>query len=227
MYQVDHRRKKHPRRRKLLWLFLLAFITAMVVLIIWILHHIKPDTVIHQSKAITTKVTFATHTKHYDEGVFSIDIPTGWKLAPRPPHTYTSFTWKTSTNGSDGQVIEIYQDTIPVNFAVNRMLVVESEDNHLTVDEPASDDCQNYTRTGVGTYNATGFLAKWQGVSFLCDANNTERDVIGTSSADGVNTVIMRSNDGTKHRFFFTYTDYQLNPDYTLFYNALRSFKMN
>ena len=47
-------------------------------------------------------------------------------------------------------------------------------------------------------------------------------------STDGVNVVILHSQNGPQtHKFFFTYTDYSNNPDYTIFYNALQSLKMN
>jgi hypothetical protein len=127
---------------------------------------------------------------------------------------------------TDGQVIEIYENVIPVNFAVNRELDVTGAVSHITLDGVASDNCITYTRNGPTAISQVGVSAKWQGISFLCDEYNTEQDVIGTSSTDGVNTVILQTSHGVSHKFFFTYTDYNVSPDYSVFYNALNSFAM-
>jgi len=72
-----------------------------------------------------------------------------------------------------------------------------------------------------------GASAKWQGIDFLCDQNNLERDVVGTSSLDGINTVSLNSpSGGGAHKFFFTYTNQSINGDYSVFTDAVTSFKM-
>ncbi len=227
-YQAD-KRPKTKRRRRILWLIIILLILWILFFgWLWLRNSLKPKVTIKQANPITTKVTYNSKIKHYDEPDFGIDMPASWSAVPRPPHTYQSFTWQSSDRVTDGQQIEIYEDTIPINFAVNRALVVVGEVDRVSVDGAVSDNCSRYTKPTNGGPNRVGVPAKWQGIDFLCDQSNQQRDVVGTSSNDGVNTVILHSqNSSATHKFFFTYTDYASNPDYTLFYDALASLRMN
>ena len=226
MYRIASR-KQHRRRRSLFGLgfTLLFFIIASVAgYEIWKSLQTKP--VVSQSKAVITKISYQGKIKHYSEDNFSIDIPLEWQADPRPPYTYQSFTWH-NVSKANSESIEIYEDTIPTNFSVNRALVVNGSTDHLELTGQASENCVNFTKDIVTGQSELGVRAKWQNVDFLCNRITTSRDVIGTSSTDGINTVVLKTTSGMKHSFFFTYTDNQLSPDYTVFYNALASFGMN
>ncbi len=198
-----------------------------IVAVSWALHALKPKTTIHQAKPVEAKISYDTKTKHFDEGDFTVDFPLDWQLKPRPVGPYKSFTWQSSDRITDGQIIVFYEDTIPINFAVNRVLIVDGEVDHLILDGAASDNCSKYTNGVSPKAYQVGAPAKWQGIEFLCDQANQQRDTIGTSSTDGINTVVLKSpGSGTAHKFFFTYTDNAINPDYSVFYNVLNSFRM-
>lgn len=194
----------------------------------YVLHHtLAPDTKVKQSAAINTVINYNKMTKKYDEPDFTIELPQSWSPIDRPAGPYKTFTWQSSDRVTDGQQIEVYQDVIPENFAVNRVLIVAGNNDRLSLDGAVSDNCLTFTKDGSNTAYQVGAPAKWQGISFLCDQDNRQRDVVGTSSTDGINTVILTSqNNGTKHKFFFTYTDYAINPDYSVFYNTLNSLRM-
>lgn len=228
MYRVAHR-EKGKRRRVIVWVIIIIIILLLLCFLgFWIRQKLQPKATIKQAAAITTKVSYASQTTHYDEPDFGIDLPAAWSAVPRPPHTFQSFTWQNSDKGTDGEQIEIYEDTIPLNFASNRALIVTGEVDHVNLIGAASDNCSTFTKPAVAGHGATGVPAKWQNVDFICDQNNQARDVIGTSSSDGVNTVILRNQStGASHKFFFTYTNHASNPDYTLFYNAIQSLHMN
>jgi hypothetical protein len=68
--------------------------------------------------------------------------------------------------------------------------------------------------------------AKWSGINFLCDLGNYLRDVVGTSSPEGINSVTLTGNTTGKHTLFFMYTDNTPSPDYSTFINALKSFQL-
>ncbi len=229
IYRAGHRqRAKNKRRQRLIWtcavLCLLLVIAGIAILV---KQYLKPNTTISQGRPVTSHVSYENKTKHYQEPDFELDLPSDWQPIPRPPGPYQSYTWQTSDRGSKGQQIEIFEDTIPVNFTVNRALIVESQTDHLSLKGSASDNCSAYTKDLPTTQSQGGAHAKWQGVDFLCDQSNQERDIIGTSSADGVNMVVLRSpGTGVSHKFSFTYTDHSINPDYSVFYNTLTSFKM-
>ena len=106
-------------------------------------------------------------------------------------------------------------------------MIVESQGDHMELKEGVSDNCSKFTRGMTPLPGQVSVPAKWLDVSFLCDQFNQQRDVIGTSSADGINTVIMMSpTTGVAHKFFFAYTNQDVTPDYTTFQNILTSFRM-
>ncbi len=230
VYSVDPRGKKRKKwRKRLLWLLLLLiFIVLTIFLVIYIKNQLKPKVVIKQANITKSHVAYNTKTKHYDEGDFGIDILLNWQLMPRPAGPYKTFTWQTSDSGTNGQVITIYEDTIPANFAVNRVLIVRGENDHLVQETAPSENCTKYTKGITTAQYQVGVPAKWQDVDFLCDQFNKQRDIIGTSSLDGVNLVVLKGVTSGTHKFFFTYSSFNAaNPDYTPFSDALNSLRMN
>ncbi len=226
MYRITNRRRQKRNRSRFWLIFTVLFIIIAIATFAYFILSMQKTPVIKQSKAVVTKVSYQGKTKHYNEGDFNIDIPTSWQLDPRPPYTYQSFTWST-VEKANGQQIEVFEDTIPENFAVNRALTISGEVDHIELNGPASDNCIKYTKDQVIAAGVHGVPARWQGIDFLCNRNTTSQDVIGTSSKDGINIVKLKSINGTPHTFFFTYSDNQMSPDYSVFYNALTSFGMN
>lgn len=219
------KRRKWPKR--LFWLiFTVALIGGVAYGVMYIREQLKPNTVIKQSSAVETKVTFEETKTKYDQPNFTIEIPKEWKLMPRPASSYTTYTWQTSDNSSGGQIITVYEDKIPVNFAVNKVQIVRGEGDHIAQEGGASDNCSKYTK-GANPSNQVGAPAKWQDIDFLCDQGNKQRDVIGTSSKDGINTVILTGPTAGTHKYFITYSNFSVaNPDYTPYTNAISSFRM-
>lgn len=217
-------RKYRRIRRLIIFLVLVALIFAGYLIIKDML---KPQTVIKQSKSTERKITYnEAKVKRYELPDFTIDIPASWTQVARPTGPYQVYGWQTSEAGTNGQLIEVYEDTIPPNYGYNRALIVSGQDDHLNVEGTASDNCEKYTKKQASTPGQISSIAKWQGVDFLCDLGNTSRDVIGTSSTDGVNIVILKNTStGAAHKFLFSYTNHGLNSDYNVFYQALRSFK--
>ncbi len=218
--------QKNRRRRKIIWSIIGCIVVlAIAIGFIWIRSFLQPNTVISQSKSITTQVSYNNPTKAYQEDNFSISLPATWQLLPRQPGQYQSYTWQSPDRVTDGQQIVVYEDAIPFNLAVNRVLIVQSENTQLSLDGTVSDNCATFT-TNNPLPNSPAAPAEWNGVNFYCDKANQERDVIGTSSTDGINTVILKNpTSGETHKFFFTYSDNSINPDYTVFYNVLESFR--
>ena len=67
--------------------------------------------------------------------------------------------------------------------------------------------------------------AKWESIDFICDSGNYQRDVVGSVSGDGLNNINLTGPTKGPHRYFFTYTDNNSQPDYAIFSEALKSFK--
>jgi hypothetical protein len=190
------------------------------------LRGLKPETTLQQAKAVTRTVNYDAKTKHYDEADFGIDLPVSFQPIPRPPGPYQSYSWLTSNKGSDAAQIDVYEDTIPTNLALNRVQIVEAEGDHLRLDGAVSDNCSKFTKGLTRAPGQSGVPAKWLDVNFLCDQSNQARDVIGTSSTDGINIINLRGPTGAVHKFFFVYTNQDITPDYTTFLNVLQSFRV-
>lgn len=227
MYRL-YQPHKNKRHRKIIWLTILSLVVAGAIGgTVWVHRTLKADVVLGQSTTVTSQVSYNNPTKLYTEKDFSISIPTTWQMLPPPVSQYQSYTWQSPNRVTDGQELIIYEDAIPVNLAVNRVLVVQSEDTQLSLDGTVSDNCATFT-TNAPLPNSPAALAKWNGVNFYCDKSNQARDVVGTSSLDGINTVIFKNlNTGVSHKFFMTYIDDSIDPDYTPYYNALESFRFN
>lgn len=226
MYRIGERKK--DRRRQSIKVGLLSFgiLLALFGAYNVLKQFLQPDSVVKQSAVVTTAINFKKATQKFDEPNFTIEVPVGWKPVAQQASLYTSYAWQSDNTVTDGQLIEIFEDTIPTNYAVNRVLVVAGDGAHLSLDGTVSDNCLTFTQDNIGPSNTFGTPARWQGVSFWCDQHNDQRDVVGTSSKEGINTVKLTSDtNGKTHKYFFTYTNHAINADYSVFYNALNSFK--
>jgi hypothetical protein len=232
MYQAGQQQaklhRKQRRRRVMIILIILALIGGLIFGVLTLLGKLKPNTKLNQASAVTKKISYAPQTKHYDLPEFGIDLPSDWQPVKIPAGTqYQMYAWQHSEKGTNGEKFEVYQDTIPVNFAVNRVQIVQSLGDHLQLDGSTSDNCSTFTKNLSNTPNQIGAPAKWRSVNFLCDQANQLRNVIGIASTDGINTVIVKNpNSGITHKFFFAYTNQDVTPDYAAFYIALNSFRV-
>lgn len=224
MYRVGTRRK----RKRIMWsltgLAVLALGLAGGLFVQRLLH---AKTTVSQSKAVVTTVkASAVPLKSYDEAGFSIELPSDWKVGERSTAPYNVYRWQGTSKSTNATTLEIYQDTIPVNFVVNHVLAVTANGDQVAADGDISDNCANFTKDTSPTPGVYGVHGKWQGVDFLCDLSNTARNVVGTSSPSGINSVTIKGPAGSSHKFFFSFTDHSLSSDYTPFYNALLSFRV-
>lgn len=226
MYKMGKRRGSKGRRL-IGWAVLLLLVGGLIFGTTGVLREkLQPHTVITKTTPRVSSVAYENKMVHFEEPDFSLDLPAGWQPVARPAGPYQTYAWQISQAGAKGQEFKVYQDTIPSNFAVNRVVVIEGQTDHVQQSGNASDNCATFTRGLTPAAGQVGVPAKWQNISFLCDQFNQQRDVIGTSSSDGVNTVRLKSSAGVVHAYFFTYTNQAVNPDYTIFYNALRSFRL-
>jgi len=200
-----------------------GFIVLVALTIFLALHFLSPDTRIDAPPAVvTTHVSYdTTKLQTFNEPLFSIRLPDDWKPVvhstdiPQP-----IYTWQGTQKDNANRWLSVYIDEDVSTLAVNRELSVQSNDKSINVLSDVSDNCTTFTGTAVQSHGSTP--AKWQGVDFLCDSGNYERDVVGVASTDGLNTLRMVGSSGT-HKFFFTYTDNSVGPDYSIFINALKS----
>lgn len=219
MYQVDKRAHRHRRLRRFLRVFLPLLILAIIIYLLFNLR-ITPEQNIKNSPPVSQNYTATEVTKlKVDKPELRFELPAGWKeITYEKSPTAPRYGFRSVQMA---QQLEIYIDNPPVNMAINKAIVVSASGDGLSYDA-VSDNCTTYT--GPLKQGQTGNLpAKWQGIDFLCDMGNYQRAVVGTVSKDGINRISVTGPTIGQHKVFFTYTDNNNNPDYSVFYDILRS----
>lgn len=221
-YRLGERQVNHHKWKPLILLAMVGLIAAVAVIIGRF--YLRANTVIDPPPpVVTTRVTGNDEaTRHFNEGIFSLMLPQDWVFVGRQTSPYDVYTWHNTKENPGIRQLQIYIDTIPVKLGVNRVLPVQGEGDRV-IPTTISDTCANFTGDKVPGSATTP--AKWGGINFLCDLANYERDVSGTSSTDGINTVVLTGSTG-KHKVFFTYTDNDSTPDFTIFTDAVQSFQL-
>jgi hypothetical protein len=228
MYRLGKRKKRSKK------LVIIGSVLLIVALAGWrIDHYVQNSTKISASPASVRYLNVgSTQKKHFDEGIFSVDLPRDWKLVNHdtpPVSAYNIYTFQGTTAAESSRLIAIYQDTLPAAMAVNRVVSVQAQGygmSHGTV----SDNCVNFTsdaaRNTPEAISKQVAASRWDGVDFLCDLANYNRNVTGISAADSINKVTLTGAQSGVHSFFILFTDTNINPDYTVLYNTLDSFKL-
>ncbi|MDB5175731.1 MAG: hypothetical protein JWM81_589 [Candidatus Saccharibacteria bacterium] len=210
-----------------MWLGSVGIAVIAVVAVFWVILQLQsPDTTIKQASAVTNTASADSQaTKVVSEDDFSFNLPSGWKTVSHEKATYDLYHYSSGDSGSNQQFLDIYQDTIPQNFSVNRVIGIEASVSRINIVGTISDNCADFTKAAT-TPSSFGTLAKWRGIDFLCDLANYERNVVGTSSQGNINSVTLTDSKGAARKYFFTYTDHNINPDYKTFFDALTSFTL-
>jgi hypothetical protein len=226
-YQRRHAPWQNFRRK--------AFVVVAVILLLvavatgWYIESHSGTTIIHNPVAKTTYVTTAnTPVQTFSETDFTIQLPTDWKFIGQTTGPYNFYTWQDTTKYEDNRILDLYVDTIP-GTAVSRLQPVSADGNRLQIGT-MSDVCLTFTGAPASSAQTAqslpNQLAKWQGINFMCDLSNYNNNSVGTSSLQGINTVTLTGSTTGRHSFFFLYVDHNIQPDYSIFTNALKSFRV-
>lgn len=223
-YRFDKRHISHRKRHIALAVLVLILLVAAGF---WAKSYFKANTTISPPPApvISTVTSNKGPTRQFDQGIFSLLLPADWtyKGQQRQTSPYAPYLYENTKTNPGVEQLEIYVDTIPTTLGVNRVLPVQGEGARV-VPTTVSDNCADFTGNKVP--GSTSTPAKWDGFDFLCDLGNYERDVVGTSSSDGVDVVKLSGPTTGAHTLFFTYTDNGSTPDFTIFTDALSSFRL-
>lgn len=225
----QHQLHAHKYRRPHPWRWTFGILIVLMVATYAGLRSLDSETEISKPKTVTTTLRTENDKVTYTKGSFTIELPKGWQFTSKQQDIYTIYHFKSAQGGEDGnRSMDIYEDSPPKNFAVNRMIpVTPNEEGGLTTDVSlVSDNCTAYTTGATDSRKTVGQLARWQGIDFICDMANPLRNTVGTGSKDGLNTVIIKTATSRPHNYFFTYTDSNATPDYNIFADAINSFKV-
>ncbi|HVO86159.1 MAG TPA: hypothetical protein VMT23_00300 [Candidatus Binatia bacterium] len=175
---------------------------------------------------VSTVKTNATNT-NVQETDFELSLPGKWKLAAQNwDNRYQAWQWQFQDKRYAGRWFEVYQDTIPADYAYNYMLPVSANGDSVTIGS-VSGNCANFTTTNQTKINGSGTVAapsKWQGISFYCDYGRQSLQVVGTSGPDGINTLTLKGDKSGTHKYFFLYEDNDIDPDLGIIGEILTTF---
>jgi len=223
MYRLGHRSKQIWRK--------IFFGLAAIVLLLAVggffaaKYLLKSDTQLNQDQPLVTVAGKTNDQKQQiNKPLFTFALLNSWKAVDLPKMQYNLYSWRGTTKDDTSRSIDVYVDALPAALPVNRLLPLQSNGDRLTILNTVSDNCASFTGTATQASRPDTLPAKWSGVNFSCDLANYMRNVVGTGSADGVNIVNLTGSSG-KHQFFFVYTDNSSNPDYSIFTDALQSFR--
>lgn len=221
-YRLGQPLRIHRKHVWLIGLAILALIGIAAVVFLVVKSQFRTTTSISQSPPVVTKIVDEqSPTRQFTKGIFTISLPQDWRFVEHTGGQYNIYTWHNTASNPGSRMLQVYVDTIPHKLGVNRVLPVQAAGNKV-VPTTVSDNCADFTDQKVpGPADAP---AKWQGISFLCDLANYVRDVAGTSSAQGINTVTLTGRTTGRHSFFFAYTDNSAEPDLTIFTAVLQTF---
>jgi hypothetical protein len=226
-YKFGHRPARRRRTRFLISLGITLLIVGVVTSIVWLdIRSNQAEPVQGASHEVAQLLDEDNNVKKIDEPTFTMELPSDWKQTERVQNAReNSVTWQATKAHEDNRYLTVYVDIIPKTKAVTRMLVLSAQGNGLVVGE-ASSNCSTFTKHGDGSGRQDqDEPAKWQGLNFICDLGRSIDNEIGTGSTDGINTIAVTGPTKGKHNYFFVYTDHNIQPNTTIFYDALKSFK--
>jgi hypothetical protein len=159
-----------------------------------------------------------------NEPLYQFNLPAAWKQSSVvSTDVEQSITWQSYAK-NDAKSLTIYTDPIPATFPVNKELPVQSHGNGLTYGT-LSDNCANFTT--ASTPKATlPVIAKWQGVTFYCNLPDFVDNQVGTGTEASINSVSLSGPKTGEKNYFFLYIDRNNDPDYSILYTALSTFKV-
>ena len=224
MYHLGH----HITHRR--WPYLIGggvLLLCLIVSSVWASHFFIAKTILNQSRPVTHYITATnTTTQHIVEHTFTVDIPSEWHAVPSSQTISGAYGWQgVSTDGS-GRRLDVYIDTVPTTLAANRVLPVQVVGDGLQSNGAVSDNCADFADKSKESVATATAPAAWNGVAFVCDLGNYERDVVVIGTPAGVNDVAIKGRTTGLHHIMLVYTDDSITPDYSVFMAIIRSFQV-
>ena len=223
MYHLGH----HIKHRR--WPYLVGggvLLLCLVASVVWASRFFISKTILNQSRPVTHYITATnTTTQHIVEHAFTVDIPSEWHAVPSSQTIAGAYGWQgVSTDGS-GRRLDVYIDTVSTTLAANRVLPVQVVGNGLQSSGAVSDNCAGFADKSKEAVSTATAPATWNGVPFVCDLGNYERDVVLLGTSAGLNDVVVKGSTTGSHHVMLVYTDDSITPDYSVFTAIARSFQ--
>lgn len=182
-----------------------------------------------ESRTISQTLSDNTQRIVVDEPFFTFELPGDWKETKRNENvSYTSISWQATMKGKENRYLTLYVDKIPFDLPYNRIVTLKAQGSGISFSN-VSDNCANFTVGGSADGRASPsskpIITKWNKVDFMCNLPQSVDNQIGTGSEASPNAVTITGAKQGTHKYFFLYTDRNFQPDYTILYSALSSFR--
>lgn len=222
MYRLGRQSHKHRRGFRVIVVTLGLLVLGIVIY--WLMNlRITPEQDIRNTAPISKKYQTGTSAVvSIDKPLFKLELPKAWHEVATDKNSSTGPMYSFASPSAQAQMLDLYIDNPPINLAVNKAIIVSAQGDGLTYDT-VSDNCTTFTEASLKNPQTGNAPARWQTIHFICDMANTARAMIGTMSTEGVNQVTVTGTTAGKHKLFITYIDNNINPNYSTFYDILRS----
>jgi hypothetical protein len=225
-------RHDRPYRERRSWLGLAATLVVVPALLFgglwWIIAHQDGQDVTKASTQSVDKGVTTPERIIINKPDYTFTLPERWvEIGDHTQEVVRYMEWQNQDVANTAQSLRLYIDSLPVNFAVNKILPVEVSTNALSVDE-VSANCSEFT-DDTAPYpiakNTDIRSSAWKGIKFYCDIGNKYRNVMATATlAEGFGFRIQGA-DSAEHTYTFVYTDHTARPTDVPFLEAVRSFR--
>jgi hypothetical protein len=229
-YRYGHKSGKRRPRKALLILASSVLLVGLVVgaIALDLRSHVSPE-IQGESRVISQVLSDNSQVKTIDEPFFRLELPADWKETGRNQNNlYDSISWQAGIKGQDNRFLTVYVDRIPLDYPLNRLLPVRSQGNEISFSD-LSDKCETFTAGGTTNANQAASLpptlSKWREVDFMCNLPRFTDNEVGTGTPGSKNAVTVTGPVQGTHKYFFVYTDRSFQPDYSILFDALRSFR--
>ena len=230
-YRYGHRPGRR-RRTRIIIIFVVTFLIVGIIggLVFLDLRKNQSKEVAGESHTVVQALDDNTNRLSINQPTYTMELPSDWKQIDHQDTRYEhSTTWQASKTREDNRYLKVYIDIIPAKQSVNRLvpLSLNATKDGLSIGD-VSPACHTFTQgSSQNAGTAQSLLdapAKYQNIDFICDRARITDNEVGTGSTEGVNTITVKGPSGT-HKYFFLFTDHNIQPNYSIFYDALKSFK--
>lgn len=219
-----------PRRRSGPKIFVVVLISLIIFgglggLLYWDMNRTESEAVSGVSVTVPQEEDqIAAKQKTVDEPYFSFNLPPDWKETDRrSTSTENSITWQATKKKADNRWLKLFIDVIPPDLAVNRLLPIVVSGSKMTHGQ-MSGNCKEFTLTKENEVHEP-VASRWQGIDFLCDVPKWVQNNVGAGTEGSINSITVKGPAKGEHRYMFIYTDHNIQPDYSIFYNVISSFE--
>jgi hypothetical protein len=207
---------------------LIATVLVLALAVAWWLFVRGNDSTSANFEKVGTITVNRPDTIDFTTAFFKISLPKTWEEKGRQnPFSYEVFyLYQNNQSNYDNRWLRVYVDVFPKDLPLNRLLPVTVVNGKLSPGV-LSDECTAFTDApvvGANGQKAAFAPAKWQGVSFTCNFASAQ-NLTGTASAEEGYGISMTGSKSGTHKYFFTYSDFNVRPDYQFLSEALKSFQ--